>query len=311
MNASAGSVVVLTGGVGGVKLVRGLVELARDESIVAIVNTGDDFTHLGLRICPDIDTLIYTLSGLADASRGWGRADETWNFMEALRQLGAEDWFALGDRDLALHVERTRKLRSFSLTEVTRLVAEQLGLTTQIVPMSDDPVETRVVTDEGELAFQHYFVRRRCEPRVRRIYFQNAQTARPSPGVIASLRDEDLRAILIAPSNPWLSIDPILSIPGMRDAIRAAGVPVVAVTPLPGGRAVKGPTAKIMSELGLVLDASSIVDHYGDLVTHWLLDTQDVVPATSARVVQDDTLMRESEDRMRVANRMLQLAELA
>lgn len=302
-----GSVVVLTGGIGGAKLVLGLTHLVAPENLTAIVNTGDDSRHLGLHVSPDIDTLIYTLSGLADTDKGWGRAGETWGFMASLRAIGGEDWFNLGDHDLALHVERTRRLAAGErLSAITADFARKLGAGIGVVPMSDEPVATRVITDAGELAFQDYFVRRRCEPRVEAIRFAGAEAARPASGVVEALTAPDLEAILIAPSNPWLSVDPILSVPGMRDLLRAARAPVVVVTPLPGGRAVKGPTAKIMGELGLDLSIASIEAHYRGLADAFLLDAADPPIATPHAAC--DTIMISLEDRIRVARAALDLA---
>jgi len=304
---SADRIVVLTGGIGGAKLVLGLQQITPPEDLVAIVNTGDDFDHLGLRVSPDIDTLLYTLCGLADREKGWGRGDETWSFMEALKAVGGEDWFLLGDRDLALHVERTRRLAAGqTLSQVTADFAASLGVAPTILPMSDQQVATRVVTDAGVLDFQDYFVRRRCAPRLEAVRFDGAEAARPSPGVLRALADPDLAAILIAPSNPWLSVDPILAVPGLREALRAAAAPVVAVTPLPGGRAVKGPTAKIMAELGVELTAASIERHYAGVVDAWLLDDADAPIATPHAFC--DTLMHSLGDRVRVARAALDLA---
>ena len=303
----SGRVVVLTGGVGGAKLVLGLQQFVPASDLTAIVNTGDDFDHLGLRVSPDIDTLLYTLSGLADREKGWGRGDETWSFMAALKAIGGEDWFLLGDRDLALHVERTRRLAAGqSLSQVTAGFAASLGVKPNILPMSDDRIATRVVTDEGVLDFQDYFVRRRCAPRLQAVRFDGAGAARTAPGVLEALADPDLAAILIAPSNPWLSVDPILAVPGLRDALVAAKAPVVGVTPLPGGQAVKGPTAKIMAELGVELTAASIERHYAGLVGAWLLDAAD--PPIETPHAFCDTWMRSLDDRVRVARAALALA---
>ncbi|HLY57022.1 MAG TPA: 2-phospho-L-lactate transferase CofD family protein, partial [Stellaceae bacterium] len=248
----SGRVVVLTGGIGGAKLVLGLVNTVPAESVTAIVNTGDDFTHLGLRVSPDIDTLLYTLSGKANAVQGWGREGESWNFMAALRSLGGAEWFALGDGDLALHVLRTAALaRGERLSTIVAGFAKSWGIAAAVLPMSDDPVETIVETDQGILAFQEYFVARRCAPRVSAVRFVGVDAAVPAPGVVEAIADPKTRAILIAPSNPFLSVDPILAVPGLRARLAASPAPVVAVSPLVGGRAVKGPTGKLLDELGL------------------------------------------------------------
>ena len=244
-------VVALCGGVGGAKLALGLERLIGAD-LTVVVNTGDDFEHLGLHVSPDIDTVLYTLSGLSDFERGWGRADESWNFMEALGGLGGETWFRLGDRDLAMHVERTRALRGgISLTDFTAATARRLGIAAKILPMSDDSVETVVITADGALPFQRYFVGLQCAPVVKRLEFKNAERAAATSQVLAALRNPDLAAIIVCPSNPYLSVDPILAVSGIRRALDEVTAPIIAVSPLIGGQAVKGPTAKIMAELGV------------------------------------------------------------
>ncbi len=306
-------VTILTGGVGGAKLVLGLCKAMAPGQVTAIVNTGDDFTHLGLRVSPDIDTLLYTLAGKANAAQGWGREGETWSFMEALRGLGGEDWFQLGDGDLALHVLRTLRLNAGEpLSTITAAFAQSWGLAPAILPMSDDAVATELDTDEGRLDFQRYFVARRCAPMASSIHFKGAEAARPAPGVLEAILRPDNLAILIAPSNPFLSIDPILTVPGLREALAAAPAPVVAVSPIVGGQAVKGPTAKLMTELGLQISASAIAQHYEGVIDALLVDERDPpesLPIASARA---DTLMRTLDDRIRVARAALALAaELA
>jgi LPPG:FO 2-phospho-L-lactate transferase len=303
-------VTVLTGGVGGAKLALGLCHAMRAEDVTVIVNTGDDFVHLGLAVSPDIDTLLYTLAGKANAAQGWGRENESWSFMEAVRSLGGEEWFALGDGDLALHVLRTERLRKGdALSAIIADFASAWRIPAKILPMSDDPVATRVLTDEGELDFQHYFVKRRCEPAVRAIRFSGAQSARPAPGVMQALSDEHVRAILIAPSNPFLSIDPILAVPSIRLALLQATVPVVAVSPIIAGEAVKGPTAKLMRELGLMVSANTVAQHYGDLLDGMLIDERDPPSALPVPQARTDTLMKTLDDRARVARAALELAD--
>ena len=304
-------IVALCGGVGGAKLALGL-ERRFGAGVTVIVNTGDDFEHLGLHISPDVDTVLYTLGGLSDLERGWGRADETWHFMESLGAIGGEVWFQLGDRDLAMHIERTRQLRSgISLTEFTASMARQFGIAAAIVPMSDDPVSTVVHTNEGALPFQEYFVRRRCEPVLERVEFRNAERARPSAAALAALRDPDLTAIIICPSNPYLSVDPVLAVPSMRDAIREAAAPVVALSPLIGGKAVKGPTAKILSELKKDCTPLTIARHYHDLLDGLIIDREDSYSAAALPVPVrvTDTLMRTVEDRERMASECVAFAE--
>ena len=306
MSVDTGTFLVLTGGIGGAKLCLGLQRVLPAGSVRIVVNTGDDFEHLGLRISPDIDTTIYTLSGLANTELGWGRRDETWTFMQTLSSIGGETWFQLGDGDLALHVERTRRLAGGeSLTRITADIARRLGVTAAVYPMSDSPVSTIVTTTEGDMGFQDYFVRRRCAPVVTGLSFRGAEAACVPEGIC-----ESLRAIVIAPSNPYLSVDPILAVPGMRSLLREADVPIIAVTPLIGGAAVKGPTVKIMRELGIEPSPLSIVQHYHDLIDGFVLDSRDAV--LQARIdlpVQVcDTLMVSLEDRERVARSVLELA---
>jgi LPPG:FO 2-phospho-L-lactate transferase len=308
-------VVALCGGVGGAKLAAGLLRTLPPEQLTVIVNTGDDFEHLGLSISPDIDTVVYTLSGLADPERGWGLAGETWGFIAAIERLGGETWFNLGDRDLATHVERTRRLRAGeTLSRITADLAARLGIGCRVVPMSDDPVGTMLETPDGPLAFQHYFVRERCAPEVRRIWFKGAEAARPSPGLISALRRPDLKAVLICPSNPYLSIDPILAVPGIAATLRDLSVPRVAVCPIVGGQAIKGPTAKLMRELGVEPSPESIARHYRWLIDGLLIDRRDADSATDVEVLNircgvADTVMRSEADRDDVARATLALAE--
>lgn len=310
---SAPRVLALCGGVGGAKLALGLYRLL-GENLTVAVNTGDDFTHLGLRICPDLDTVTYTLAGCVNPATGWGRADDTGHFMAALAQLGGEDWFFLGDRDLALHVERTRRLAAGeSLSEVTTGVTRRLGITATIIPMADDPVPTLVDTDAGTLSFQHYFVRERCQPVVRSLRYQGADTVQPQPRLLTALADPALAAIVICPSNPWLSVDPLLALPGVRAALRAAPVPVLAVSPIVGGRAIKGPTAKIMAELGLAVSSRTIAEHYGDFLDCLILDRSDggecdALAALSPQVALADTVMHDEADKIALAREVLAIA---
>lgn len=308
---SPGVVLALCGGVGGAKLAFGLDRVLPAGALTLAVNTGDDFEHLGLSVSPDIDTVLYTLSGLADRIRGWGRADESWNFMAALADLGGETWFSLGDRDLALHVERTRRLRAGEpLGEITAAFAAALGLRARIVPMTDDPVRTLIHTPAGPLPFQRYFVEHRCAPEVRAISFDGAAAAAPHPAILAALADPRLTAILLCPSNPWLSIDPILSLPGLRDALRAAKAPVIAVSPLIGGKAVKGPTAKIMAELRLEISNRAVLATYDDFLDALVIDESDAAeaatPGLPLRVAR--TLMVDDSDRIALARAVLALA---
>ena len=299
-------VAVITGGVGGAKLVLGLQQINSITRLTAIVNTGDDFRHLGLHVSPDIDTLLYTLSGQADASQGWGRAGESWNFMAALKSLGGPGWFRLGDGDLALHALRTDLLvRGETLSAVTARFASAWGIAASVLPMSDDPVATWLETDQGPLPFQHYFVAHQCRPAVSAIRFEGAAEARPAPGVAEAIRDAD--AVLIAPSNPWLSVDPVLAVPGIRAALESCRAPVVAISPLIGGKAVKGPTAKLMAGFGIDPDNRAIAGHYAPFLDGLVHDSGDAPPGT-VPVLATATLMTTAEDKIRVAAAALDLA---
>lgn len=308
----AGRVVVLCGGVGGAKLVLGLSQVLPPEKLLVVVNTGDDFEHFGLTICPDLDTVTYTLADLADRQRGWGRADETWHFMDTIRALGGEDWFNLGDHDLALHAERTRRLKAGQrLSQVTADLLHKLRVTVPVVPMSDDPVRTVVDTDEGPLPFQHYFVRRRCEPKVSGFRFDGAQRARPHAVFVSAIAEAE--AIVIAPSNPYVSVDPILALAGVRDAIAATRAPVVAVSPIVGGKALKGPAAKMMDELGVPASAEAVAEHYRGLVDVMVVDwkdagAHDAIAQQGMRALTVNTVMTTLDERIALARDVLDIA---
>jgi LPPG:FO 2-phospho-L-lactate transferase len=301
-------VFALSGGIGGAKLALGLQDVLPPGALGVVVNTGDDFEHLGLAISPDVDTTLYTLAGLAHPQLGWGRADETWGFMSALELLGGETWFRLGDKDLALHIERTRRLAAGeTLTAIVADFAHRLGLDTRVLPMSDDPVRTLVDTPHGTLSFQHYFVRERCAPEVRGLRYEGAAEARPSAAALALLEQPELDLIVICPSNPYLSIEPILALPGWRAALARRRVPLLAVSPLIGGQAVKGPTAKIMRELALETSALTIARHYGGLLDGFVLDWADaaLAPRLGVPVQLAQTLMQTIEEKRSLARQLL------
>lgn len=305
-------IVALAGGVGGARMADGLARILAPGELVVGVNTGDDFTHLGLEISPDLDTVLYTLSGLADIERGWGQAGETWAAMDALERLGGETWFRLGDKDLATHIERTRRLRAGeSLSRICADFAARLGVRQHIVPMSDDPVRTLVDTDEGRLTFQDYFVRRQCAPRLTGLSFDGAANARPCPALLEALASPALEAVILCPSNPFLSVAPILALPGMRAALEAARAPIAAVSPIIAGGAVKGPAAKIMAELGLVPSAAAVADHYGELIDGFVLDEADAGQAVAISVptLVTDAVMHGVEDRARLAKEVVAFAQ--
>lgn len=309
---SAGSVAALSGGIGGAKLALGLYRVLPRGSLTVVCNPGDDFDHLGLRVCPDTDTVLYTLAGIANPESGWGRVGETWTFMQALSDLGGESWFRLGDGDLALHVERTRRLAyGESWSSICGDIARRLGVHARVVPACDEEVRTVVKTPGGRLAFQHYFVRDQCEPAVTGFDFEGTESARPCGPVLEALADSALRCVVVCPSNPFISIDPILAVPGMNDAIRAAGVPVIGVSPIIGGCAVKGPTAKMMRELGLEVSNRAIERHYGEVVDAWIVDAADANDAAEfdrpVRAVP--TMMRTDTDKDALARVVLAFAD--
>jgi LPPG:FO 2-phospho-L-lactate transferase len=307
--------IAITGGVGGAKLALGLTQLLSPAEVSFIVNTGDDFEHLGLHVSPDIDTLVYTLSGQSNSETGWGRRGETWQFMHALREFGGETWFNLGDLDLAMHVRRTQRLREGArLTAVTRELATALGVEYDVLPMSDAPVRTMIGTPNGELAFQHYFVRDRCAPTVTGFRFAGAEAATPTREIERSLADSALAGIVICPSNPFVSVDPILAVTGMRKRIKDAGVPIVAVSPIVAGLAIKGPTAKMMTELKIPNSAVAVAAHYRDLVDGFVVDAQDAaleadVAALGLRTVVAQTVMLTLADRVQLAADVLQFIQ--
>jgi LPPG:FO 2-phospho-L-lactate transferase len=305
-------IVALAGGVGGAKLADGLAQILPPDDLTIIVNTGDDFQHLGLYICPDLDTVCYTLAGLANPETGWGRADESWQALESLTQLGGPDWFGLGDRDLGTHLERTRRLRAGqSLSQVTRDFCDAWGIGPTVLPMSDDPIPTIVLTDEGELPFQEYFVHRRCEPWVKGFRFQGVEAANPAPGVVASIREADL--VVICPSNPWVSVDPILAVPNLKSEIETC--PVVAVSPIIGGKAVKGPVVKMYSELGIQPSALAVAQHYQDILDGFVFDRVDYdleseIKQLNVLTLNVNTLMASPAQRKCMAQEVLKFGKL-
>ena len=305
------TVLALTGGVGGAKLALGLARLLSADEVVFVVNTGDDFEHFGLPISPDVDTLTYTLAGLAHPTAGWGRKDETWHFMETLQRLGGETWFRLGDRDLALHVRRRSLLaQGCSPTAATAAIASSLGIRHRILPMSDDPVRTIVQTEHGDLAFQHYFVRDACAPAVRGFEFHGAASARPNP----AMPTQGLRAVVVCPSNPFVSVAPILAVPGMKEALAGSGAPIVVVSPIVGGKAIKGPTAKMMRELGVPTTTTAVARHYADFATHFVIDQVDAdaaaaVAALNLETTVAQTVMRTLDDRIALAQAVLDFVQ--
>jgi LPPG:FO 2-phospho-L-lactate transferase len=300
------SIVALAGGVGGAKLADGLAHILPPENLTIIVNTGDDFVHWGLNISPDLDTVCYTLAGLANPETGWGRRDETWNTFENIKKLGGADWFRMGDQDLATHIERTRRLKAGEpLSAITRDFCLRWGIEHTVLPMSDAPVPTIVDTVElGELAFQEYFVHQRCEPTVKGFRFEGAEIAEPAPGVVEALSQAD--AVVFCPSNPWVSIDPILAL-----VPRLGGKAAIAVSPIIGGETVKGPAAKMFRELGIEPNSLAVAKHYGrEVLTGLVIDEIDAQWSGEIRQLgiqpfSTNTLMKTPEDRQRLAQDVL------
>jgi len=300
-------IVALAGGVGGAKLAHGLAQVLPPEDLTIIVNTGDDFEHLGLYICPDLDTVCYTLAGLANPETGWGRAQETWHTITNIEKLGGPAWFRLGDQDLATHIERTRRLKEGqTLTQITRAFCKAWDVGPAVLPMSDHSVRTIVDTDAGQLKFQEYFVHRRCEPKVKGFRFEGIESAEASADVLDALQEAE--AVIICPSNPWVSIGPILALPGIRPALE--GRPIAAVSPIIAGAAVKGPAAKMYAELGIRPSALAVAEHYRHLATAFVLDRidaplEDDIRGLDMQLLVTNTIMKTLEDRRRLAEDVL------
>ncbi len=300
-------IVALAGGVGGAKLADGLARIA-GQRLTVVVNTGDDFEHLGLHVSPDLDTVMYTLAGIANPDTGWGIAGETWNFMAQIARLGGPDWFRLGDRDLATHAMRMQRLRAGdTLTAVTAELCRALKVVPRLLPMSDDPVRTMILSDGAELPFQDYFVRLRCAVPVTAIRYAGAAAAAINPALPGI---EGVAAIVICPSNPYLSVDPILAVPGMREWMKAHRAPIVAVSPIVGGAAIKGPAAKIMAELGQLASAAAVARHYRGLIDGIVIDTADAalageIAAAGIAVRVSPSVMRGPADRIALAEACL------
>ena len=307
-------IVALAGGVGGARLAVGLAAVLRPSEVAIVVNTGDDFEHHGLAVSPDLDTMMYTLAGISNTAAGWGRANETWNFMSALGELGGETWFRLGDRDLAVHVLRTEQLRlGVPLSKITRALTTRVGIQHRLIPMSETPVRTRVRTRGGELAFQDYFVRLKCKPRVTGFRFAGSRTARVPPELLSIMR-KPVRAVVVCPSNPYISIAPILAMREIREWLRRRTFPVVAVSPIVGGAALKGPAAKMMRELGASATAAGVARHYGRLVDGWVIDRRDAkleseIEDMGTRVTIADTLMTSRAKSVALAKRVVAFAK--
>jgi len=294
-------IVALAGGVGGAKLVFGLSKTQTELDLTVIVNTGDDFDHFGLRICPDIDTICYTLAGIANPDTGWGRSDESWNFISEIKTLGGEDWFRIGDKDLAIHFERTKRLNCGQpLNKIIKDFCTLWKIKETVLPMSDQRVSTIVCTNEyGALPFQDYFVKKKCSPTINGIHFDGIEEAKPAPGVINSIEEAD--AIVICPSNPWVSIDPILKVPNVLTSLKRKRI--IAISPIIEGKSIKGPAAKMYSELGIEPSALAVATHYKELIDAIIIDDQDISLAKEISLLgifpfNTNIIMKTSEDKI-------------
>lgn len=305
--------IAISGGIGGAKLCLGLSKLLAADELAFVVNTGDDFIHLGLHISPDIDTLIYTLGDENNTELGWGRRGESWQFMQALTDLGGETWFQLGDKDLAMHIKRANALAGGqNLGQITAELARSFGIDHPVFPMSNHPVATRVHTENGTMAFQHYFVREQCRPRVTGFDFAGAEQASINPDIANWLDDPELAGIILCPSNPFVSIDPILSLPGMRQRLQECAAPVIAVSPVVGGAAIKGPTVKMMQELSIPNTATQVARHYEDFLQGFVLDNEDAaleneIGSLGLATSVTNTVMLSLDDRVNLAQSCIDL----
>ncbi len=306
-------IVALAGGVGGAKLVDGLAQILPADDLTVVVNTGDDFHHWGLKICPDLDTVCYTVAGLANPETGWGRSNESWNVISEISRLNGVDWFRIGDRDLATHIERTERLASGQrLSEIVHDFCQSWGIEVTILPMSDDPVATIVNTAEhGELSFQEYFVHQHCDPKIKGFKFAGVEFSRPAIGVLESIAGAD--AVILCPSNPWVSLDPILSVPGILPAIKSRKI-VAGVSSIVGGAAIKGPAAKMFSELNIEPSAFAVAQHYAGMITHFVMDLidQDLERSISSlgmKTTAVNTVMKTRDDRRQLAADVLNFVQ--
>jgi LPPG:FO 2-phospho-L-lactate transferase len=305
-------IVVLTGGTGGAKFVQGLEQVVPAGQITAIVNTGDDLEWWGLHVSPDLDSITYAMAGLLSRERGWGVEGDTFQCLQVIGRLGAPTWFQLGDRDLAVHLVRTRLLaEGRTLTEATEMITRNLGIASHVLPMTDAAVETHITTPAGELGFQEYFVRERWRPEVKEVKFLGAEMACPAAGVLEAMRLAD--AILIAPSNPITSIGPILAVPGIREELRKTRVPVVAVSPIVNRAAISGPAGKLMQSQGLPVSVEGVALAYGDFLDALIIDERDASGASGVKslgiaVSATKTIMQSSSDKEALAQATLAAA---
>ncbi|MEC8395662.1 MAG: 2-phospho-L-lactate transferase [SAR324 cluster bacterium] len=305
----------LSGGIGGAKLALGLEHIFNSPKLMIAGNTGDDFEHFGLNISPDLDTLLYTLSGKSDLERGWGLANETWSFMKAMKEIGGETWFQLGDRDLAIHVERTRRLKEGErLSLITSSFCRKFGVKSHIVPATDDSLKTLVKTPKGILSFQHYFVREQCRPKILGLNYEGSENAQPCPALEEALESSLLETVVLCPSNPFLSIDPILAVKGVREKLKSSNARVLAVSPIVGGDAVKGPTANNLRDLGFSVSAYTIAKYYSDFIDGFMLDKEDEneisrIESLGIQVGLADTVMTDLQSKIKLAEDVLRFSK--
>ncbi len=285
-------ILALSGGVGGAKLALGLSTIVEDERLSIVVNTADDFVHLGLRVSPDLDTLMYTLAGESNQTQGWGLQGESWQAMNMLSCFGGDTWFQLGDRDLGTHLMRTQAFHQGQrLSEITETLCQGLKVPQKVLPMSDDPVRTIVKTEQGQLSFQHYFVRERCQPKVTGFHFDGLEQAKAQREFVELLQDPTLEAVVICPSNPFVSIAPILHLKGIRELLRQCNAPVIAVSPIVSGMAIKGPAAKMMKELDMPCTALAVAEYYSELLDGFVIDESDAKQAEAIKQLGIETLV--------------------
>jgi LPPG:FO 2-phospho-L-lactate transferase len=301
----------LAGGVGAARFLQGLVKLIPEESLTVIVNTGDDLNHYGLHISPDLDIVMYTLAGIVDENRGWGIKEDTFHCLQMLQQYGNEPWFKLGDRDLATHIQRTRLLRNgVKLSEVTASFCEALGLKVKLIPMTDEKVETMILTDKGRMHFQEYLVKRESQDKVINVNFEGSEKAYPAPRVIDSILN--CKALIICPSNPIVSIGTILSIPGITDALKKTKAKVIAISPIVAGAPIKGPADKLMKGLGIEVSAYGVAVLYKEFLDAFIIDNEDEkdkhkIQPLGLHVISTNTIMRRLEDKIHLAEVVLNL----
>lgn len=305
------SVVALAGGVGAAKLLKGLIYVVPPEKLTVIVNTGDDLELWGLHVSPDIDIIMYTLAGIVDESKGWGIAEDTFHCLNMISKLGLETWFKIGDKDLAIHLVRTKLLREgYTLSQVTAELCKRLGVKAKLIPMTDDPVRTKIKSGRLTLDFQEYFVKRKATDRVTQLIFEGAERAKPAPGILEAI--EKAKRIIICPSNPFLSIAPILSVPGIKEKIKTTHAPIIGISPIIGGKALKGPTAKIMADQGLNASAYGVAKLYAELLDYFVIDTvdahlKDKIEKLGMKVAVTDTWMKSLKDSIKLADTTMRI----